>query len=243
MKELLEFFRLGDVVLEVLTALIPLVLFFGFFQVFFLRLPRRSLANMARGILLSFFGLTLFLQGVKVGFLPVGARIGVELGAMEHKWLLLPIGFCFGFAATFAEPAVRILGSEVEKASSGAIRARLIIITLSLGVAVFVAVGMARILTGIPLGYLVVPGYLVALLMLKFTDPTFVSIAFDSGGVATGPMTVTFVLALSIGVAEALEHRDPVLDGLGLIALVALAPILSLMVLGIAYSRKEGKRK
>jgi len=243
MKELLEFIDLGDVALEVLTALIPLVLFFGFFQVFFLRLPRRSLANMAKGILLSFFGLTLFLQGVKVGFLPVGARIGEELGAMEHTWWLLPIGFCFGFAATFAEPAVRILGREVERASSGAIRARLIILTLSLGVAVFVAVGMARILTGVPLGYLVVPGYLLALLMLKFTDSTFISIAFDSGGVATGPMTVTFVLALSIGVAEALEHRHPVLDGLGLIALVALAPILSLMVLGIVYSRKKGKRK
>jgi hypothetical protein len=198
---------------------------------------------MAKGILLSFLGLTFFLQGVKVGFLPVGARIGEALGAMEHKWLLLPIGFCFGLVATFAEPAVRILGYEVEKASSGAIRARLIIIILSLGVAVFVALGMVRLLTGVPLGYFVIPGYIIAMLMLRFSDPTFISIAFDSGGVATGPMTVTFVMALAIGAAEALEHRHPVLDGLGLIALVALAPILSLMALGLVYSKKKGKRK
>ncbi len=243
MKELLEFIKLGDMALEVLLALTPLAVFFGLFQVFLLRLSRRSLANMAKGILMSFFGLTLFLQGVKVGFLPAGARIGGELGGMEHKWLLLPIGFCFGFAATFAEPAVRILAGEVEKASTGAVRAKLIIITLSLGVAVFVAIGMVRVLTGIALGYFVIPGYIVAILMLRFTDQTFISIAFDSGGVATGPMTVTFVLALSIGVAEALEHRHPILDGLGLIALVALAPILSLMVLGLIYSKKEEKRK
>lgn len=243
MRDLLEFARLGDVALEVLAALVPLVLFFAVFQVFFLRLPRQSLANMAKGILMTFLGLTLFLQGVKVGFLPVGSQIGEILGTMEHRWLLIPIGFCLGFVATFAEPAVRILGSEVEKASSGAIRAKLIIIVLSLGVAVFVALGMVRILSGVSLVYFVIPGYLVALLMLRFSDPTFVSIAFDSGGVATGPMTVTFVMALAIGVAEALEHRHPILDGLGLVALVALAPILSLMVLGLAYSAKKGKEK
>jgi len=243
MRDLLEFLRLGDVLLEVFVALAPLVLFFSVFQVLFLRLPRGSLINMAKGILMTFLGLTLFLQGVKVGFLPVGSRIGETLGAMEHKWLLLPIGFCLGFVATFAEPAVRILGYEVEKASSGAVRARLITLVLSLGVAVFVLIGMARILFGVSLVYFVIPGYLAAIIMLRFSEPTFISIAFDSGGVATGPMTVTFVMALAIGVADALEHRQPIMDGLGLIALVALAPILSLMALGLVYSARKGKGK
>lgn len=241
MSDLLDFLSLGEVVREVLVALLPLVLFFIFFQAVYLRLPRQAVVNMAKGVLLAFAGLALFLQGVKVGFLPVGSQIGQVLGHMEAKWLLVPIGFCLGFAATFAEPAVRILGHEVEIASSGALKARLIIIVLSLGVAVFVALGMVRLLAGLPLPYIVIPGYAVAVILLRFSDPTFISIAFDSGGVATGPMTVTFVLAMAIGMARAMEHRDPVLDGLGLIALVALAPIVSLLGLGLVYSARKGK--
>ncbi|MBM3296219.1 MAG: DUF1538 domain-containing protein, partial [Candidatus Aminicenantes bacterium] len=154
--------------------------------------------------------------------------------------VLVPFGFLLGFAATAAEPAVRILGREVENASTGAIRARLIVLSLSLGVAFFVALGMLRILTGLSLYWFIIPGYAAALALLPFSNKTFVSIAFDSGGVATGPMTVTFVMALAVGAAEALEHRHPVLDGLGLIALVALAPILSVMALGLVYSGKKG---
>ncbi len=242
MRDLVEFLKIGQVLGEVLVALIPLVVFFTIFQAIFLKLPRQSVMNMAKGVLLTFLGLTLFLQGVKVGFLPAGMHIGQLLGAMEHKWLLLPVGFCFGFVATFAEPAVRILSYEVEKTSSGAIRARFIIAGLSAGVAVFVALGMVRILSGFSLLFYIFPGYIAALVMLKFSDPMFISIAFDSGGVATGPMTVTFIMALAIGVAEALGHRNPVRDGFGLIALVALAPILSVMTLGLIYSAKKRRQ-
>ena len=135
--------------------------------------------------------------------------------------------------ATIAEPAVHILSYEVEKASAGSIREKTILATLSLGVALFVALGMAKIIYGVPIHYILVPGYLLALLLMRFCDPTFVAIAFDAGGVATGPMTVTFVLAVALGIATAMEGRDPVLDGFGLIALVAMAPILSVMVLGL----------
>lgn len=241
MRDLLEFLNVGEIFLEVLTALAPLVLFFAVFQIVYLRLPREALVKVAQGIGLTFAGLILFLQGVKVGFLPVGEAMGLALGGLVPKWVLVPIGFCLGLAATAAEPAVRILGNEVEKASTGAIRAKVIVLTLSLGVAVFTAVGMFRILTGFPLVWIIVPGYAVALAMLPFSDRTFTSIAFDSGGVATGPMTVTFVMALAVGVATALENRHPVLDGFGLIALVALAPILAMMVLGLFYMRKKGK--
>lgn len=242
MKDLLEFLNMGKVALEVLTALAPLVLFFAVFQAAYLRLPREPLLKTGQGLGLTFVGLVLFLQGVKVGFLPVGAEMGRALGGLDQRWILVPIGFGLGFAATAAEPAVRILGHEVEKASTGAIRAKVIVLALSVGVAVFTALGMFRILTGLSLFWIIVPGYVAVLALLPFSNKTFTSIAFDSGGVATGPMTVTFVMALGIGVAAALENRYPVLDGFGLIALVALAPILSMMVIGVFNSNKKGKK-
>jgi len=233
MRELLDFLHFGHVTWEVLQALTPLVVFFLFFQVVYLKLPKKFVVNMIKGLALTMAGLALFLQGVQVGFMPVGTAMGEVLGAMEKKWLLVPIGFLLGLVATIAEPAVRILSYEVEKASSGSVREKAILTTLSLGVALFVALGMAKILYGVPIHYIVVPGYLLALAMMRFCDATFIAIAFDAGGVATGPMTVTFVLAVTLGIASAIEGRDPILDGFGLIALVAMAPILSVMALGM----------
>lgn len=238
MNELLDFLDFKEITLEVLMALGPLVLFFLIFQVFFLKLPIEYVKNLLKGVALTFIGLILFLQGVTMGFLPVGSAMGEVLGTMENRWLIIPIGFLLGFVATIAEPAVRILSYEVEKTSGGSIRARTILVTLALGVSVFMALGMVRILYGIPILYLVIPAYVIVLIMLKFSTPTFTSIAFDAGGVATGPMTVTFVLAIAVGIATAMPDRDAISDGFGLIALVALAPILSVMILGLLYSRK-----
>lgn len=243
MRELLEFLNFGPVVLEVLIALAPLLIIFTIFQLFFLRLPKEYLGKVIRGIFLTLIGLTLFLQGVKVGFLPVGYQIGETLSRIDARWIIIPVGFLFGLVATLAEPAVRIMSYEVEKASSGDIPARIIIITLSVGVALFVALGMARLLLGLPLKYFLIPGYLVVLLLLPFSDRTFISIAFDSGGVATGPMTVTFVMAVAVGLARAMENRNAVLDGFGLIAQVALAPIISIMIFGFIYSAKMRRKK
>lgn len=241
MNELLEFLEIEEVLLEVLAALGPLVLLFAVFQVFFLKLPRRYVLNLVKGLFLSFLGLVLFLQGVKVGFLPAGTRMGEILGGFSPRWVLVPIGFVLGFVATIAEPAVRILSYEIEKTSGGSIRSRTILWTLAFGVAFFVALGMLRILCGVPIHYFLVPGYLVAVVMLKFASPTFISIAFDAGGVATGPMTVTFVMAMAVGVASVMEGRSPILDGFGLIALVALAPIVAVMGFGLLYALKKGK--
>jgi hypothetical protein len=238
MNELLDFLDFKEIILEVLLALGPLVFFFLIFQIFFLKLPMEYVKNLLKGVALTFIGLVLFLQGVTKGFLPVGSAMGEVLGTMENRWLIVPIGFLLGFVATIAEPAVRILSYEVERTSGGSIRARTILVTLALGVSVFMALGMVRILYGIPILYLVIPAYLIVLIMLKFSNPTFTSIAFDAGGVATGPMTVTFVLAIAVGIATAMPDRDAISDGFGLIALVALAPILSVMILGLLYSRK-----
>jgi hypothetical protein len=144
-------------------------------------------------------------------------------------------------AATIAEPAVRILNYQVEKVSGGYISQKTMLYTLSIGVAVSVAMAMIRIVYGIPLMYMLVPGYLLALILIRFSSTTFVSVAFDSGGVATGPMTVTFVMALAVGAASGIEGRDPLLDGFGMIALVALAPILSVLVLGLIYGRRSAE--
>ncbi len=242
MIELLDFLHFQEILAEVAVAMGPLVVFFVAFQFLFLKLPTQYVINLLKGVVLTFLGLVLFLQGVKVGFLPVGSAMGGVLGSLETKWIIIPIGFALGFVATIAEPAVQILSYEVEKTSGGSIRARVILFTLALGVSVVMAVGMARILYGIPILYLVIPPYLLALVMLKFSDPTFTSIAFDAGGVATGPMTVTFVLATAVGIATVMEDRDPVADGFGLIALVALAPILSVMILGMFYTLRGRKR-
>ncbi len=238
MNPILPFLDISHVVVEVLQALAPLVAFFLFFQLVYLKLPGDFVVRMIKGVVLCVFGLILFLQGVQVGFMPVGTAMGEVLGGMDKLWLLIPIGFLLGLVATIAEPAVHILSYEVEKTSSGSIREKTILATLSLGVAVFVALGMGKIIYGIPIHYILVPGYLLALVMMRFCDATFVAIAFDAGGVATGPMTVTFVLAVALGIASAMPGRDPVLDGFGLIALVAMAPILSVMALGIIVTYK-----
>ncbi|MCC5943033.1 MAG: DUF1538 domain-containing protein [Balneolaceae bacterium] len=235
------FYGFGDVLLEVSMALIPLMLFFFFFQVFMLKLPWNRVKGILIGVVLTFLGLSLFLQGVHVGFLPVGREIGDIVGDWENQWILIPIGFMLGFVATFAEPAVRVLNLEVDKVTSGYIPSQLMLYTLSIGVAISIALAMARIIYGIPLWYFIGPGYFIALSLALFSTETFTSIAFDAGGVATGPMTVTFILAIALGFSETLEGRDPLLDGFGMIALVALAPILSVLVLGLIFKFNESR--
>ncbi|MCD5406695.1 MAG: DUF1538 domain-containing protein [Desulfotomaculum sp.] len=241
LKELVIFKGFGAIFIEMFWALVPLLAIFIVFQIFFLKLPRERVIQILSGMLLSLIGLALFLQGVKAGFFPTGMILGETMGTLPHKWIIIPVGFVLGFVATIAEPAVRILSYEVSKVSAGYIREKIMLYTLSLGVAVAVAVAMVRVIYGFPLVYILLPGYIIALLLIKFSSPKFVAIAFDSGGVATGPMAVTFVMTLVIGVATSIPGRDPLLDGFGMIALVALAPILAVLVLGLMYGERGQK--
>ena len=227
-----------QVIKEAAAAVLPLLVLLLLFRPL-LKLPRSLIKNTLKGLLISFLGLILFLQGIKAGFLPVGREIGAALGNSSFAWSLIPVGLLLGFAATFAEPAVRILSSQVEKSSSGYIPAKLILYTLSISVALVTALGMTRLICGFPIYYIVVPGYILALVMLKFSKPAFIGIAFDSAGVATGPIAVTLIMAVAVGAAAELEGRDPVLDGFGIIALIALAPILLVLVLGIIYPHQD----
>ncbi len=223
-----------EILLEVIAAVSPILIIFLLFILVFKK-PASTIISLFRGIAFAFIGLALFLQGVKIGFMPVGMEMGSILGAMPNRWILIPLGFILGFTATLAEPAVRILSRQVERSSSGSIRSTFILLTLCFAVGLFISLGMLRVIYGIPFYYIIIPGYLLAIVLMFFSKPSFTAIAFDSGGVATGPMTVTFIMALAIGAADAIEGRDSVVDGFGLIALVALAPILIVMLVGFFY--------
>jgi hypothetical protein len=227
--------------LNVIMALLPLLFLFLIFQFLFLKLPAAYVFNLLKGILLALIGLALFLQGVKIGFMPVGRAMGELLGTIAHRWLLIPLGFFLGLLATFSEPAVRILSNQIEESSAGFIRRWVVLYTISLGVAVMVTIGVVKIVYGIPFLYIIITGYVVALVLIWFCDRTFVAIAFDAGGVATGPMAVTFLLSIAVGIASTMEGRSPIVDGFGLIALIALAPILSIMVLGLIFRKRLKK--
>jgi hypothetical protein len=218
---------------SVMMAVLPLAGLFLAFQVFLLRLPGRSFRNILAGTLLSACGLFLFLVGVGIGFLPVGRAIGEALGALPNKWLLLPAGLFLGFVTTWGEPAVRILADQVEEASNGSIRRSLVLHTVCIGVALWVGLGLLRIGYGIPILYLLVPGYLLVLVIMWLSDRDFVGIAVDAGGVATGPLANTFLLALALGTSASIGGQNPLVNGLGLVSLIALAPVVSLMTLGI----------
>jgi hypothetical protein len=222
---------------EVAIALAPLFIIVCFFQFFIIHLSREKFAEIVKGFVITFFGIAFFLQGVYQGFIPIGQQMGTVLGGLSYNWVLIPIGFILGFAAILAEPAVHVMIDQVDKVSSGSIPGSIILYCMAIGVALSVALAMARILYGIPLAYILIPGYILAFLMMRYTGEQFISIAFDSGGVATGPMTVSFIMAMAIGVATAIEGRDPVLEGFGMISLVALAPILTILALGVIFRK------
>jgi hypothetical protein len=239
MSDIVIFEGFGQVMAEVAWALAPLTLFFLVYQFFFIKLPRRKVLEVVVGMVLVFLGISFFLQGVHVGFMPAGTMMGSIMGALSFNWILVPVGFVLGFVVVFAEPAVQILNQQVEKVTGGSISSRVMLYTLSLGVGFSVALAMLRTLLGFSLWYILIPGYALVLLLIRYSSKTFTGLAFDAGGVATGPMTVTFILALAVGVATEIEGRDPLVEGFGMVALVALAPILSVMILGFLYNRKE----
>lgn len=239
MNDIIIFEDFSHILIEVAFALIPLIALFMFFQTFFLKLSSEKIVNLFIGIIFTFIGLSFFLQGVNIGFIPAGQEIGVVLGNLPNRWILIIVAFILGFVTVFAEPAVRILTSEVEKVSSGYIPQKIMLYTLSFAVAISLSLAMIRIIYKIPFWYFIVPGYFIMLLLMPFSNRTFISIAFDSGGVASGPMTDTFILAFTLGVSSAFENSNPLTDGFGMIALISLTPILCVMILGLLFNRKE----
>ena len=224
---------------EVAFALAPVLLFFVIFQFLFLHLRRKQLMKIIVGIVYTFAGLTLFLTGVNVGFMPVGSFIGAQLANLSYNWILIPLGMLIGYYIVKAEPAVIVLNKQVEEITGGAISQKLMMFGLSVGMALSVGLSMLRVLTGIPLLCLLVPGYVIALGLSFVVPPIFTSIAFDSGGVASGPMTATFLLPLAMGACEALGGNI-LTDAFGIVAMVAMTPLIIIQLIGLLYRIKTG---
>lgn len=230
---------IDGVLMTVVAAIGPLVVLLILCQAIFLRMSPREFGTLLRGFLICAVGLLLFLQGVDVAFIPVGEELGRVVATKWSPWWLVPIGFALGFLVAFAEPAVQLLSDEVYSSSGGAIPKHLILWTLAIGIGISVALAIGRTILGIPLWALLIPGHLLALLMIRWAEPDFIGIAFDSGGAATGPMTVSFLVALALGVAAAAPDRDALLDGFGLVSFVLLTPILCVLIVGVLYARKR----
>lgn len=229
--------------LSVAIAIGPLVVLFLLFQVFLLKLPGREVADILKGTAIAAVGLFLFLLGIGVGFLPFGRAVGEALGALGQTWLFVLVGLLLGLFTAWGEPAVRILADQVEAASGGSIRGPLVLYAICLGVSLWVGFGMLRIAHAIPLLYLLVPGYLLVIGLMWLSDRNFVAIAVDAGGVATGPLANSFLLALALGASASMGDQDPIIHGFGFVALIALAPILSVMVLGMLIGLKTRIRE
>lgn len=229
---------LPDYTHEVLTSILPVVAVLVIFQLTTRTYRPRQLFRMGVGLVYTIVGLILFLTGVNVGFAPVGNLIGNGLGGGLTQWILIPIGIVIGYYIVKAEPAVQVLNEQVEELTGGMVSRTMMNAALSIGVAGAVALAMARVLTGINIFWILIPGYALALLFTRFVPPVFVGIAFDSGGVASGPMTSTFLLPLAMGACSAVGG-NVVTDAFGIVALVALAPLIAIQIMGIIYSHKS----
>ncbi len=225
---------------EVFIALFPIAAVFIVFQLLTRRYHKRQITRFIIGLAYTYFGLVLFLCGVNIGFAPVGAYLGKELGGVTFRWILVPIGMLIGYFIVKAEPAIQVLNHQVENVTNGAVSVKLMNRCMSIGVSVSVGLAMVRVLTGIPIYWFVIPGYIIALVMSRFTPDIFIGIAFDSGGVASGPMTSTFLLPLSIGVCEAVGG-NLMTDAFGVVALVALTPLITIQLMGLVYKFKTKK--
>ena len=223
---------------EIAMALLPIFVFFLLFQVFALRLRKLPFVKILIGMLYTFAGLVLFLTGVNVGFSPLGYVLGGAMVEQGLSWLLVPLAMLMGWFIIDAEPAVYILNKQVEELTSGAISAKAMGMSLSIAVALANGLAMVRVLTGAPILYFVVPGYLIALALTFFVPPTFTAIAFDSGGVASGPLTATFMLPLAMGACTA-AGGSVMTDAFGIVALVAMMPLITVQVMGGIYVLKS----
>lgn len=236
--------KIPIVAVEVLLAMLPITLIFLLMQRYTFRLSRRNVSWILYGLLLTYIGLSLFLLGAQAGFMDVGRTIGYRVASLDNKLYLLVTGFVLGLVTVLAEPAVHVLTHQIEDITNGAVKRNAVKTVLSLGIGMAIALAMMRIIfPDIQLWHILLPGYLLALALTFFVPKMFVGIAFDSGGVASGPMTATFILSFVQGAASAMAGDNLISESFGMIALVAMTPIIAVQVLGLVYklrARRSG---
>ena len=227
---------------EIATSLLPIVVMFGIFQLAALHIDRRTLGRIGVGLAYTYIGLVLFLAGANIGFMPAGNYLGQVLAGQSFRWLLVPIGMLIGYFIVRAEPAVYVLNKQVEEVTDGAISAGTMGAALSAGVALSVGLAMVRVLTGISILWFLIPGYLFAISISFVVPKLYTAIAFDAGGVASGPMTATFLLPLAQGACIAVGGNI-VTDAFGVVAMVAMTPLITVQLMGLVAQLKTRKAR
>ncbi|MBQ3560119.1 MAG: DUF1538 domain-containing protein [Agathobacter sp.] len=225
---------------EMAVSIFPIVFFFGIFELFARDINKHTVIKIVVGLFETYVGLVLFLTGVNVGFMPAGNYLGQTIAQLPYAWIIVPLGMLIGYFIVKAEPAVYVLTKQVEEITSGAISATAMGTALSLGVSASVGLAMIRVLTGISILYFIVPGYFIALILTFFVPKLFTAIAFDSGGVASGPMTATFLLPFAMGACEALGGNI-ITDAFGVVSMVAMTPLITIQTMGLIFRIKECK--
>lgn len=234
--------KLPTVLYEVVLALLPIVTIFIVFQVISFKLKKKPLKRIIKGLVYTLIGLVLFLTGVNAGFMDVGTLVGYNIASIDNKAVLIAIGALLGLVVILAEPAVYVLTKQIEDVTSGYLKRKVVLVALSLGVSLAVGLSMLRIIVPeIKLWHYLLPGYILAVVLSYLVPKLFVGMSFDSGGVSSGPMTATFILAFAQGAAESIEGANVLVDGFGLIAMVALMPIIALEILGLIFKIKTVK--
>jgi hypothetical protein len=217
---------------EVLIAIGLILAFFFLLQIFCLKLPKKKLGQILIGIIYTVLGLVVFLTAVTVGFMPIGYKLGTEL-AQNHAALIVGFGFLIGMVVVLAEPAVHVLNKQVEEITSGTVSKRSMMIALSAGVGISIALSLLRIVLDFSILYYLIPGYFISLGLSFLVPGLYSAIAFDSGGVASGPLTSSFILPFAVGVCTVLQGTNKVMtDAFGVVAMVAMTPLITIQLLG-----------
>ena len=224
---------------EIALSLLPITALFGIFQLAALKLSPRTLKKIGVGLVYTYAGLVLFLTGANMGFMPAGNYLGQVMAGRDFRWIIVPVGMVIGYFIVKAEPAVYVLNRQVEEITDGAIPSSAMGAALSLGVAASIGLAMVRVLTGISILWFLIPGYAIAIILSFFVPKIFTAIAFDSGGVASGPMTAAFLLPFAQGACAAVGGNI-VTDAFGVVAMVAMTPLIAIQVLGVVYRVRQG---
>lgn len=235
---------LGEVIIEVIMALSAIVVFIVIYEFIVLKENKKHIIKIMIGLIYTFIGLVFFLTGAKIGYMPLGSFFGKAIASIDFNWIIIPISMIMGFFVVMAEPAVHVLNKQVEEVSSGTISKKVMLFTLAIGVSISLGLAMLRIICDFSIWWIVLPGYLIALLLSLYTPKMFTAIAFDSGGVASGPMTATFILPFATGACAAVSSGSAqaiMLNGFGVVALVAMTPLIVVQVIGAIYKYKLNK--
>lgn len=223
-------------VLEVITAILPLVVAVVILQVAVIRMPWLVFLQFIIGAAMVIAGMILFLLGVEIGILPMGKALGAGVPRRGSIYWVIGIALLIGFAATVAEPDVLVLTGQVDQVSGGTIASNVLVPVIAIGVGFFVAMAMLRVLFNFPIAYLLTAGYVIVIILAFFAPAEFIPVAFDAGGVTTGPMAVPIILSLGLGFSSVLSGRSALSDGFGLIGLASIGPVIGVMVMGMVLS-------